>query len=482
MKRGIIAFYPYTYDTNSYHGMIQKMLSEKYCVVDYNDVKRGIVSLDILDAIYLNWLEDFLDEIDRKVISDARECEIKIFWVFHNRVSHNYLIEKKCKDNLLFLIDKANKIIILSHSSKQYLKQYLPNLNEKKVLYIPHPNYIGNYGNIVNQTLKEKIGDSQFVFGCIGTLRPDKNLELVVKAFKNMKENKNCILLIIGEPLTNEYYESLKQLTNDQPNIYLIPDRVSDYMMNFYVQLSDVLVLPYDLKTSMNSGIMLLAFTNRRTVICSNISMADEFDDSLLYKYFYKNDEQHLKLIKTQMESAYRDGKECVRRKGELLYKDVCDNNSKENVRDLLYEIVGTYSIDQENLSFKRDMIVEYDDKTAWRMRYAMMKNWMEEKLKGNPFWNRLRENSVERLAIYGYGYYGKMLYSDLKKNEIPVSCIIDQRADFIQAEIPVYTLQELEKPLDVVIVATIDVDIDQIRKKCCQLNNDCYVINLKDI
>lgn len=337
MKTDIIAFFPYSYNSNIYHGMIQDMLSKQYCVVNYCDVKKGLVPLKNIDVIYLNWIEDVMDEVDRRLLLRAEKCGTKIIWVFHNRVSHDANKEMACKENICFLIKHAHKIVVLSHESVKYLLEYTSDL-ERGIFYLPHQNYLTAYGELEDLELKNRLPKDKFVYGCIGSLRPDKNFELVIKAFTRMSDNEKCILLIVGEPSSEGYYATLQELSKDNTNIYFVPSRIPDYMMNFYVQLMDVLVLQYDLKTSMNSGVMLLAFTNRRTVISSDISMAYEFDENMLYRYSYDKDEQHLEQLLLQMESAYRDGREYVRAKGELVYHEIERKNSKETVANILYK------------------------------------------------------------------------------------------------------------------------------------------------
>ena len=44
-KEKIIAYYPYSCNTNAYHGLIQEMLSERFFVIDYYDVKLSLIHI-----------------------------------------------------------------------------------------------------------------------------------------------------------------------------------------------------------------------------------------------------------------------------------------------------------------------------------------------------------------------------------------------------------------------------------------------------
>ena len=480
-KNHIIAYYPYSYNTCGYHGLIQEMISEKYFVIDYKDLKKNIIRMNDIDAIYFNWIEDKMDERDRALILKAQETGVRIYWVFHNRVSHERDMEKECRANIIFLMENVSDIIILSHSSVKYLYEYIPQLDQNKIHYLPHPEYIGSYGILENNRLKREIAGSGFVFGCIGSLRPDKNIELINRAFKKFSYKRESKLFIAGGLDREDYLEPLEKLIDDDENIILLPEHIPDYMMRFYVESADVLVLPYDVKTSMNSGVMLLAFTNKRTIIVSDICMTEEFNDALFYRYSYADEEDHIAQLTKQMERAYTDGKAVVRKKGEALFDEILIHNSKEKVKSELHKILGdlpTHSVSAELMQMLNG---EYQDKDLWRRKYTISDAWLQNVLSGNTFIQHLKDNQAKRIAIYGFGKYGKMLYKEMKKREIPVACIIDQNADKLAGNILACTLDDLYESLDIIIV-TVAADMGVIRERCRSFNENCYVFSLGDI
>ena len=216
IKDHIIAYYPYSYSIyTTYHGMIREMISEKYFIIDYYDVKKNIFQLNDIDALYLNWIEDIMDEHDRTLILKAVESGIRIYWVFHNLVTHNRHKEKECRANITFLLKNVTDIIILSHSSMKYLYEYVPQLDQDKIHYLPHPEYVGVYGPLENSKLKTGIAASRFVFGCIGILRQDKNIELVIQAFKQFPYKHESKLFIAGKSYQEGYLEALETLIGD---------------------------------------------------------------------------------------------------------------------------------------------------------------------------------------------------------------------------------------------------------------------------
>ena len=158
------------------------------------------------------------------------------------------------------------------------------------------------------------------------------------------------------------------------------------------------------------------------------------------------------------------------------------NNNSKDIVKNRLYQILGTFTLQKNQVEAREKLLNAYKDKDLWRIRYAIADAWLRNVLSGKDFLERLKENSDKKIAIYGYGKYGKMLYSEIVKKGLHVACIIDQKADEIHENVIVYTLENLKEKLDIVIVTAAAADINQIRKCCCGLNSRCYVISLKDV
>ena len=378
-------------------------------------------------------------------------------------------------------MDNVSDIIILSHASINYLYEYQPELNQSKIHYLPHPEYIGSYGALENSAIRTRISESTFVFGCIGTIRDDKNIELVIEAFKQFPYRQKSKLFITGGVNRADYLRKLETIIDGDSNIVLLAEHIPDYMMNFYVQSADVLVLPYDVKSCMNSGVMLLAFTNKKSVIVSDICMTKEFDQRLFYCYSYADEQNHIAELTAQMKKSYEDGRKIVREKGEKLYAEILKNNSKDMTKEELYKILsglqGRHTDNQE----KEIISTVYPVIELWRRRYMIADAWNRNIMEGNNLIKHLKDNAMKKIAIYGFGKYGKMLYGEMLKQGVPVTCVIDQNADKMSGDVLFLTLNDLRESLDLVIV-TVAVNIEPIRLHCREFNENCYVFNLGDI
>lgn len=337
--RKIVAFYPYQNGGTSYIRTMQKIIEEQYEVIPFDEQLDEKCDFLLLRTIYLNWIEDILNENHMRLLEKAKRYGVRIVWVFHNRVSHDAEKQVLCIPRLKFLIEKADYIILHSKSSIQYLKEYMPRIKESKAVYIEHPNYIGDYGSLsCNRFHKEK---ENFVFAIYGMIRPYKNLEILIEAFKRLGEQQDsCRLFIAGRCVDKGYLQSLKSMIKDETRISIQPKYVSDVEMQAYLNYADVLVLPYDYTSSMNSGAMILAFSCAKTVIVPDISMAEDFSEELIYKYHYDDEEMHVEQLYKKMLEACLAGREKNEEKGKVLQDLMKEKYSKEIVKQKLLRLL----------------------------------------------------------------------------------------------------------------------------------------------
>lgn len=338
--RKILAFYPFNKETATYVRIMQSFLQEKYEVIDYNYIVDGKISILAVDVLYLNWKESDFTERDISILRQARVFGKKIVWIFHNRIPHDSKNVERDKNAIRFLIDISNVILIHSKRSINYLLEYKRTININKVHYIPHVNFIGDYFG--NSDIREKmsIAEDTYVFAMYGRIRPYKNIELLIDAFSDMEDCSNSKLLIVGIADDKQYFRDLCKKAVDNCNIHIIDKWISSLEMKSYITGSDVVILPYDKRSSMNSGVMIMAFSYGRTVIVPSISMADDFDEQLIYKYDYINSTDHVLELKKEMEKAYHEGKKESAKRGIELKKIVAKDYSKDIVKKALLECV----------------------------------------------------------------------------------------------------------------------------------------------
>lgn len=338
-ERNIVAFFPYSFCQTSYIYTMQGFLETKYKVIDYLNLFSGLYDLWEVKSIYLNWPERTMNDKDIRLMKRAKFYGVKIIWVYHNKIPHDTDETDRIVRNTRFLIKISDVIIIHSHQSIEILKQYEPKFKFEKVQFLPHPDFVGDYFDYMQPAETSQHKD-KFLFAFYSQIRPYKNIEILINAFDRLDKSYECELVIVGQASSKEYFDSLKAIAKDNDKITLCAKYINSLEMAAYLKRADILVLPYSYKSVMNSGTMIMSFSYKRTVIVPDICMANDYNDSLIYRYTYKDEENHICELHKKMELAYQDGKEKCLEKGEKLYNIVIRDSAKNKVKKDLLNIV----------------------------------------------------------------------------------------------------------------------------------------------
>lgn len=111
---------------------------------------------------------------------------------------------------------------------------------------------------------------------------------------------------------------------------------------------------------------------------------------------------------------------------------------------------------------------------------YNTLKKWFGAKQKGICISDFFTYNAYKKIAIYGMSDLGIYLYQELAETEVEVSYGIDRRADKLDVEIPVFTVEE-ELPVVDAVVVTAVYFFDQI-EELLKNKVGCPVLSLEDI
>lgn len=328
-------------------------------------IKEAISSLDVdiyrfenviedenlfkeVEFFLLNWYESlYVDSFFRQfkryidkiiVLKKLNKNKKKIIFVMHNKKPHNSKNAIFGEKLMKYLINKSYKIVIHSNETKEVISEMVNYENVKeKIVYVPHPNYIGVY-----KEAKENIEKQCLNLLFIGKIQPYKNVDLLIEVFNelNLKDVK---LTLAGKINTKEYEEYINTLIDNNTNIikefrFIKDDEIQSFILN-----SNMLVLPYDIKSSLNSGTVILAFSNRRTVLSPLIGTLKDFKEKdNFFSYTYTDKENHKKKLKEkllQIYELYKNDKEVILNMGNRCYSMVEDENSLEKVTEAYKKI-----------------------------------------------------------------------------------------------------------------------------------------------
>lgn len=346
-----VGYYPYNDDTNRYIDISKKCIRNLgHKIIDFKKINGS--NVDKIDCVILNWYESvaarnfikafYKTRKRKRVIKQCKRNGVKIITTFHNKQPHdiNNAVAKMIINHFYkWLIRMSDRIIVLSNDSKKYLRGFISKQDiNNKCFLIPHPSYIDDS---FNESLMKKT-KNMFEMLFIGQIRPYKNIEILIDAVKDL-DDIPISLRIVGKPLNEKYSKALIKRSEPNKNISFsfgfVPEE--DLVKNLY--RSTVVVLPYDLRSSMNSGTVLLSFSNMRTVICPRISTLSDFDKNLFYSYTYSNEQEHRKALADSIRKAYEDwdySSKTFAEKGIALYMTVKERNSIQALTERYSELL----------------------------------------------------------------------------------------------------------------------------------------------
>ncbi len=341
-----IIFNPPANEANQYIQLLVSELRAKgYRIHSLDTIFSSRKHFRSIKLVHLNWFENIVER--RSFFTELRSFLRKLtvltiihlsgkplIWTLHNRESHEKGTAFFSRIITRLLVRWSDCIVIHSGQSEGVLTAYGGRTLER-VAYVPHPHFIGVYGDALTATR----GDNLLRLLFIGMVKPYKNLELlidVVGAFGHRVQ-----LIIAGKAVDENYQRKLVEQANAVGNVTLLPYFVPDGELAQLLGRADAVVLPYDLASSLNSGTVILAFSYKKTVICPEIGTVSDLDSHMAdtFCYRYGTTAQHRAELTQQIERALvlkQHDPDALDNRGERLYRHMVMAHDPHRVGDEL--------------------------------------------------------------------------------------------------------------------------------------------------
>jgi glycosyltransferase involved in cell wall biosynthesis len=340
---------PYENSQNQYVALIKKSLTT------INVYPQPFYFNTNADFIWLHWFEDKANKEDfSESLAFLKASKVKgqkIIWNVHNKISHETTNAERVKDFMKLLADVSHKIIIHSKITTQVIEEIYGKEENvlNKIVYVPHPHYIGTYGL---QKRNHCLTNNKLNLCFFGAVRKYKNIELLISVIKELNFN-DVELNIYGNAQSSEYAQSLEDLIGENRNIKTHFKFIADRKVPEILAKSHLIILPYDLDSSLNSGTTILAFSYGRSVISPLTgTLSDVEDKSLFFAYSYNDPIQHKEELKKQIiavREKYKGNYNELLDLGEKSKNYVSENNSFEEVAKQLEQVFEVkYKLDKE--------------------------------------------------------------------------------------------------------------------------------------
>lgn len=310
-------------------------------------------------CVILNWYEDFSSTARWKDIIRYflrwislyfyKYFKIKIIYVMHNKCPHENSMLSASHAMRKRLAKMSDIVVILCNKSREVLYDQLGNnfFNQirDKIHLIPLVNDSADIVESRHDLRKElNISDSSFVCVFVGTIRPYKNIELIIQLASEFSKTELDISFIIQGCAPDErYLRSLLSTASNLPNIYFIPEFATLERYSDLMKASDIALLPYNMRSSLNSGTCISVFSYGKNAVCPLIGTVEDCPESTVFAYYYKDDESHYAAMKSAVLSAYNcfaDNRSEFNRRESDLSAYILENNSFESVKRKYFKIL----------------------------------------------------------------------------------------------------------------------------------------------
>lgn len=204
----------------------------------------------------------------------------QVVWTKHNYYPH---------ESKWIWLDKIGQWILFKTADAVTVHQ--KGEQNKKIIFIPHGNYINAYGPRSNKRaeIRNKFGFSEedIVLISVGAIKPYKKIENIMAAFNAVQidlrsrgnidfASQNSIKLLIAGKCDREYAKKLKTIISD--NIKLDCNFIPDDEIPDHLAAADYSIFWYD-NSVLTSGGIVLSLSYGLPVIARNISAADLVKD-----------------------------------------------------------------------------------------------------------------------------------------------------------------------------------------------------------
>lgn len=204
----------------------------------------------------------------------ARLFKIKVIAIIHDVSSLTG------EDKSFFrrkIYNLSNVLVVHNETSKKSIESELDSESRKKLLTIPH----GNFIEFISQRTTEIAFQEELVFDSnykyllfFGQIKKVKGLDILLRAIPLLSEKYKII--IAGRPQKDDftYYENIIQELNIGDRIIKIIRYITDEERDFLFKKCDALILPY--RKIFQSGVLLLAMSYGLPVIASDLTANKE--------------------------------------------------------------------------------------------------------------------------------------------------------------------------------------------------------------
>ena len=223
--------------------------------------------------LHLHWIEGIcridepnLIEAVRDRLRWAQFLGYQIIWTIHNEHIHDTRYPELDRVVRHEIAQAAKLLIVHSElSRKNIISTY--HIDPQRVVCMPHGTYLGAYNQVRSGAAQRALLGIPSNAPCmlhLGLIRPYKGLEAFIPLWLKVAK-PDWRLVIAGQPKPEDMENRLREKADGDSRVLFEFGRIADNELRSYLEMSDIVVLPYE--RILTSGSALLASSYNRRII-----------------------------------------------------------------------------------------------------------------------------------------------------------------------------------------------------------------------
>lgn len=242
-----------------------------------------------VDVVHIRWLLE--EKVDYHYIKEIKKYCKKLVYTADNVIPH--IGGTDHIESLSKIYDLFDVIIVHGDEIAQEFNKYFPEHSAK--LCVLHHGV--DYQLMDTKTDINKVDSKYLLNGSfdkevliIGQQYYNKGTDRIVKAWINDSRFATYRLSVVGKSKSGyKEYEDLKPLAEGMPNIRLIDERVDNYVLNYYLQKCDLVMLPY--RHASMSGVIFTAAALSKPIAVADAGAFREYIEGVGGSFIFQNDD-----------------------------------------------------------------------------------------------------------------------------------------------------------------------------------------------
>lgn len=219
----------------------------------------------------------------QRTIERIRRQGGRIVWTAHNLAPHHPELARTSlyRRTMQFLLPRVDAVVSLSECGVHLVREAFPQLAVTPFIVARHPHYRDMLRPVAEprEALRRRLGvpDGRRILGCIGALRPRKQVDLLVESF--LRRPADDWHLLVAGAATAATAARLRCLVSARSDVTLSLRSLTSQELSDCHAVSDAVVLPG--QDYFNSGTIFTALSSDTPVIAASSAVNREIQQLL---------------------------------------------------------------------------------------------------------------------------------------------------------------------------------------------------------